>query len=129
MMGYFLWHQSSYAAQQHNGDDGKTQIEVNLVLSNGRSLNNILLDMGMVVPKNDMEDLYQRAADISHALKVTAWLLVETCVLQNLKLRMVSLQHSLPLDKCLKMSNCHKECDSTYHSQKLWLQEIRSTEQ
>ena len=40
-------------------------------LEDGSSISNTLLDVGVLVKENDMEEFYQRNADISSILKVT----------------------------------------------------------
>ena len=46
-------------------------MEVDLLLSDSTSISNMLLDIGVLVKENDMEEFYQRSSDITNILNVS----------------------------------------------------------
>lgn len=51
------------------GNLSDVPLEVDVILSDGRNLSGVLMAMGVAVPKNDMEEFYQRSIDIGEIIK------------------------------------------------------------
>ena len=53
------------------GSTDQLPLEVDLLLSDGSSISDMLLDIGVLVKENDMEEFYQRSIDITNILNVS----------------------------------------------------------